>query len=74
MGHEEEVELAVDDLRLLNKASVNVGTLGRVVDEVLAVVTWRLLEESLADTLVDNDEGDLWVLLRRRVFVTSILH
>jgi len=72
--HEEEVKLAVDDLRLLNKASVNVGTLGRVVDEVLAVVTWRLLEESLTDTLVDNDEGDLWVLLRRRVFVTSILH
>jgi len=59
---------------LLNKASVNIGTLGRVVDEVLAVVAWRLLEESLADTLVDNDEGDLWVFLGRVVVVATILH
>ena len=34
----EEVKLALNDLRLLNEARVNVGTLRRVVNEVLAVV------------------------------------
>lgn len=53
--HQEEVELAVDDLRLLYEAVVDVGALGRVVD--LAV---GLLEESLSYSLVHNDQGDLW--------------
>ena len=36
--HEEEVELAIDDLGLLDEASVNVGTLWRVINEVLVLV------------------------------------
>ena len=38
--HKEEVKLAINDLRLLNKARVNVGSLRRVVNEVLAVIAW----------------------------------
>ena len=40
MRHKEEVKLAFNDLRLLNEASVNVGSLRRVVNEVLAVIAW----------------------------------
>ena len=36
--NEEEVELAIDDLGLLDEASVNVGTLWWVINEVLVVV------------------------------------
>ena len=71
--HEEEIELAVNDLRLLNKASIDIGTLGRVVDEVLSVIAGRLLEESLADALVDNNQGDFGVLLGRILVIASIL-
>ena len=67
--HEEEVELAIDNLGLLDEASIDVGTLRRVVDEVLLIFgwvrvrIWGLLEESLADTLVHDDECDVgWVL------------
>lgn len=55
VGHEEEVELAVNYLRLLNKALVDISTLGRVVDESLPVLL-RLLEESLTDPLIYNNE------------------
>jgi hypothetical protein len=36
--HKEEIELAIDDLGLLDEASVNVGTLWWVINEVLVVV------------------------------------
>jgi len=72
--HQEEIELAVDNFGLLNEASVDVGTLRRVVNEGLPVVAWRLLEESLAHALVDDDESDLGMLLGRFVSVTSVLH
>lgn len=55
VGHEEEVELAVNYLRLLNKALVDICTLGRVVDESLPVLL-RLLKESLTDPLIYNNE------------------
>ncbi len=38
---------------------IDVGSLGWVVDELLTVVHC-LLEESLADSLVNDDEGNLW--------------
>lgn len=56
--HEEKVELPVDDLRLLHEALVNIGALRRVLDEVLPVVSGRLLEESLANALVHDNERD----------------
>ena len=59
MWHEEEIELAFNDFRLLNEASINIGTLRRVVDEVLAVVALGLLEESLAHALINDDQSDL---------------
>ena len=74
MRHKEEVKLAIHHFRLLNKACVNVGSLGRVVDEVLPIVAWRLLEESLADALVDDDQGDVWESLGRVLLITSVLH
>ena len=59
MWHEEEIELAFNDFRLLNEASINIGALRRVVDEVPAVVALRLLEESLAHALINDDQSDL---------------
>ena len=72
--HKEEIKLAIDDLRLLNEACVDVGTLRRVVNEVLSIVTSRLLEESLSDSLVHNDQRDVGVLLGGCLRVTSVLH
>lgn len=60
--HEEEIKLAVDDLGLLDEALVNVGSLGRVVDEGRTGVSLSLLEESLANSLVHDDQGDLGLL------------
>jgi hypothetical protein len=64
--NKEEIELAIDDLRLLNEAVVDVSALRRVgnvgITGSLVVVSAmrRLLildlEESLANTLVDDDE------------------
>ena len=59
MGNKEKVKLSVNDFRLLNETLVNVGTLGRIVDELLTVVH-SLLEESLANSLVHNHESNLW--------------
>ena len=72
--HKEEIKLAIDDLRLLNEACVDVGTLRRVVNEVLSIVTSRLLEESLTHSLVHNDQSDVGVLLGGRLRVASVLH
>jgi len=57
--HKEEIELAINDFGLLDEAIIDVGTLGRVVDVVLAVVLLSLLEEPLTDTLVHDDQRDL---------------
>jgi hypothetical protein len=72
--HEEEVKLAIDHLRLLNKACVHVGSLRRIVDEVLSVVTCSLLEESLADSLVHDDQGNFRMLFGLSLRVTAVLH
>ena len=75
MRDKEEVKLAIDDFRLLDEAIIDVGTLGRVVDVVLAVVLLSLLEESLTDTLVHDDQRDLRGLLLVLLFnvvLTSI--
>lgn len=57
MRHQEEIEATVDHLRLLNETVVDVGSLWRVGNS--GVVAHSHLEESLSDTLVDNDEGVL---------------
>lgn len=59
VGHEEEVKLTINDFGLLDEAIIDVGTLWRVVDVVLAVVLLSLLEEPLANTLVHNNQSDL---------------
>jgi hypothetical protein len=45
---------------LFNETCIDVGSLGRVLDELIALVVLLLLEESLSNTLVDNDQGDFW--------------
>lgn len=72
--HQEEIELAVDNFGLLDEAGVDIGSLGRVVDEVLAIVAGRLLEESLANALVHDDQGDLGSFLGGLTMVTTVLH
>lgn len=60
MRNEEEVELSINDLGLLNEAMVNIGTLRWVQDLSLVVTaTLSLLEESLSDTFVHDDESNV---------------
>lgn len=72
--HKEEIKLAIDDLGLLNKARIDVCSLGWVIDEVLSVVSCGLLEESLSDSLVNDDQSDLRVGLSRNIGITGVLH
>ena len=53
--HKEEVKLSVNNFRLLNKSCVNIGSLWWVHNRVGSIWMWRLLEESLTNSLVDND-------------------
>lgn len=55
MRNQVEIKLAINDFIGLHEASVNEGTLWGI-DDGLAT----LLEESLSDSLVDNNESDLW--------------
>ena len=56
MRNQEEIKGSVDDLRLLNETVIYVGSLWRVGDGSVHA----LLEESLSDSLVDNNQGMLW--------------
>jgi hypothetical protein len=47
--------------------------LWRVVDEVTAIVALRLLEESLAYALVNDDQSNLRWCLGRVVFISTVL-
>ena len=59
MRNKEKVKLSINDFRLLHETLINIGALGRIVDELLTVVH-SLLEESLTNSLVDNHESNLW--------------
>jgi len=61
--NQEEVEFAIDYFWLLYKAIIDVGTLWWVVNEILTASMLRLLEESLADSLINDDQSDLRSLL-----------
>jgi hypothetical protein len=55
MRNQEEIERSIDNFRLLNKAVINIGSLWRIGNGGLT-----LLEESLSNTLVDNDQRMFW--------------
>jgi len=57
--HQEEIELPVFHLTLLDEASVDVSSLRGVLDELITLGSLSLLEESLSDALVHNDQGNL---------------
>jgi hypothetical protein len=57
--HKEEIEAAINDLTLLNKALIDIRTLGRIVYEGLLLLILGLLEEALSHPLVHNDKRDL---------------
>lgn len=59
MGHEEEIEFTVLHLGLLDKAVVDVRALRWVLNEFVALLRLALLEESLTNALVNDDQGDL---------------
>ena len=58
MWSQEEVEFSINDLALLNKALINKSTLRWVENFRMAL----FLKESLTNTLVNEDQGDLRVL------------
>jgi reverse gyrase len=53
--YKEEIELAVNNFRLLNESLVNIGSLRRISD-----VRIGLFKESLSHSLVDNYQSDMW--------------
>lgn len=62
MWDQEEIKCSVNNLRLLNETIVNISTLGRISNHSISMSTFLTtthLEESLADSLVDNDQGNL---------------
>ena len=56
MRHQEEIEGSIDDFSLLDEAVIDVGSLRRVGNGGVH----SLLEESLSDSLVHDDQGVLW--------------
>ena len=56
MRHQEEVKGSIDDLRLLNESAINVGSLRWVGNSGVHT----LMEESLSDSFVDDDQGVFW--------------
>jgi len=54
--HQEEIKDSIDNLWLLDKSIVDVGSLRRILDTGCLVQ----LEESLPYSLVDDDESVLW--------------
>lgn len=64
MRHKEEIEFTVLDFRLFDESIVDVGSLGRVLDELVALLGLSLLEESLTNTLVYDDQGNFWFDIR----------
>jgi hypothetical protein len=62
MRNEEEIEFAVNNFRLFNESLIQIGSLGWV-ENLMA----DLFEESLSDSLVDNNQSDL----RKRLLLAS---
>lgn len=64
MRHKEEIEFTILDFGLFDESIVDVGSLGRVLDELVALLSLSLLEESLTNTLVYDDQGNFWFDIR----------
>lgn len=60
--NQEEVEGAVDHFGLLDESVVDIGPLWRVSNGSIGALS-LLLEESLPDSFVDDDESVLWLWL-----------
>lgn len=73
MRHKEEIELSIFDLTLLNEASIDVSALRGVLNELIALGGLSLLEESLSDTLVHNDQSNLGRLDRSGSLLVLLL-
>jgi hypothetical protein len=60
MWYQEEIKCSVNNFRLLDEAIVNISSLGRISDHSIAMSTFLAthLEESLPNSLVDNDQSD----------------
>jgi hypothetical protein len=54
MRNKEEIEFTINALRLLYKALIDISSLRRIVD-----ISSLLLKESLSNSFVDNDQGNV---------------
>ena len=75
--HQEKVEFSVNNFRLFYKALIDVGTLRRIIDELLAVIH-GLLEKSLTDSFVYDNERNfrrsiLWLGSRLFAFFVCLV-
>jgi len=70
MRNQEEIELAINNHRLFNETIINISSLWRIVN---VSVLLSDLEESLSNSLVDNNEGVLWSEVIA-IIVNSVFH
>jgi len=59
MRYEEEIELAILDLGLLDETGVDVCALRWILNKFVTLRSLSLLEETLTDALVNDNERDL---------------
>jgi hypothetical protein len=57
--NQEEVKFAVNNFGLFDKTLIYICALWGILNEVLTIAAHRLLEESLAHSLVHNNQSDL---------------
>lgn len=69
MGHQEEIEFAIDNFALFDKALIDISTLRRVVNHGALLACLVLLEEPLTNTLVHDNERDLWLFHYLFIFI-----
>lgn len=70
MRNQEEIELAINNHRLFNETIINISSLWRIVN---VSVLLSDLEESLSNSLVDNNEGVLWSVVIA-IIVNTVFH
>ena len=69
MRYQEEIEFSINHFWLLYEAIVDVCTLWWIINEVLTTSVRRLLEESLTDSLINDDQSDLRGFLRLHILI-----
>jgi len=58
--HEEEIEFSILDFGLLDETLVDVSALRRILNKLTTLMSLFLLEETLTDAFVNDNQRDFW--------------